>query len=500
MKVIRQSLIGLLVVFLIASGNPPTFAKPLLGSVCKPGGATVTAGGKKLVCTTKGKKLIWVIAPTPPKRLKVEIPVYAPKAPTSPTSMPEIEISLNAKYLVATVNRPSEMQISNEKIIGIKTRIWQDGRVRSTNDSIILIGNKGANFSLTWDLSTVWKQWSGSVPVIVESEYYNEDGSGKSIRKEIYIPVDTAPSASPTPSASPSSTSSNTGSETASQINASKSAASYLRYSSFSRDSLIKQLVFEGFSNSDAVYAVDKQNANWKDQAVKKAASYLKSSAFSRDSLIKQLVFEGFSNSDSTFATDSQDANWKDQAAKKAASYLKNSTFTYTELIKQLEFEGFTSVEATFGVESTGLKGSSTTQSAAPTLAEEVGCTVKYSSVLPFGSQRITITSITWEKDAAGYISALATMRNDNSMSLRLVQFTFYVFNNYSIVKLAQTLQGDNFFIKDDAKFNSVDGIAGAWAPGQSRNFRLPTNTIMKCSDIEVTSSGFSVSQGIGDS
>jgi len=81
-----------------------------------------------------------------------------------------------------------------------------------------------------------------------------------------------------------------------------------------------------------------------------------------------------------------------------------------------------------------------------------------------------------------------------------LVQFTFFVINNYLIVKLAQTLQGDNFFIKDDVKFNSTDGIAGAWSPGQSRTFRLPTNTIMKCTDIEVSSSGFSVSQGIGDS
>ena len=131
--------------------------------------------------------------------------------------------------------------------------------------------------------------------------------------------------------------------------------------------------------------------------------------------------------------------------------------------------------------------------------AAEVGCTVNYLSPLPYASQRIALTSITWEKDAQGYVSALATMRNDNSMSLRLVEFKFSAVHKFSVVRFDQTLQGNSFFIKDDPKFNSVDGQTGAWLPGQSRTFRLPSNQMLECRSINVLASGFSVAQGIGE-
>jgi hypothetical protein len=133
------------------------------------------------------------------------------------------------------------------------------------------------------------------------------------------------------------------------------------------------------------------------------------------------------------------------------------------------------------------------------TPAAEVGCTVNYLSPLPYASQRIALTSITWEKDAQGYVSALATMRNDNSMSLRLVEFKFSAVHKFAVVRFDQTLQGNSFFIKDDPKFNSVDGQAGAWLPGQSRTFRLPSNQMLECRSINVLSSGFTVTQGIGE-
>ena len=89
--------------------------------------------------------------------------------------------------------------------------------------------------------------------------------------------------------------------ETVSQSNAKKSAASYLRYSSFSRIGLIGQLEYEGFSTSDATYGVDAQNADWNAQAAKTAKSYLKVSSFSRIGLIEQLIFEGFTQSQAEY-------------------------------------------------------------------------------------------------------------------------------------------------------------------------------------------------------
>ena len=142
---------------------------------------------------------------------------------------------------------------------------------------------------------------------------------------------------------------------TVSQKNATSKAASYLKYSAFSRSGLIEQLEYEGFTNADSIFGTDAQKADWNTQATKKAASYLKTSAFSRSGLITQLEFEGFTNLEAVFGTDAQSADWNVQAGKKAASYLKTQSFSRSGLIEQLLFEGFTQAQAEFGVGTTGL-------------------------------------------------------------------------------------------------------------------------------------------------
>jgi hypothetical protein len=89
--------------------------------------------------------------------------------------------------------------------------------------------------------------------------------------------------------------------ESINQLNAKRKAASYLSISPFSRVSLIKQLEFEGFNNSDATYGVDAQKADWNAQAVKAAKNYLNLTAFSRSGLIEQLLFEGYTTEEATF-------------------------------------------------------------------------------------------------------------------------------------------------------------------------------------------------------
>ncbi len=143
--------------------------------------------------------------------------------------------------------------------------------------------------------------------------------------------------------------------ETVSQSNARKSAASYLKYSSFSRSGLIKQLEFEGFTIADAVYGTDAQKADWNRQAAMTATGYLKSSSFSRSGLVKQLVFEGFTDDQAEFGVATGNIDWNAQAAKAAASYLESSSFSRKGLIDQLLFEGFTQSEAEYGVGTTGL-------------------------------------------------------------------------------------------------------------------------------------------------
>ncbi len=93
-------------------------------------------------------------------------------------------------------------------------------------------------------------------------------------------------------------------SENLSQENALREAESYLEYAAFSKQGLIEQLEFEGFSKEDATFAVENIETNWKEQAVKQGKSYLEYMAFSKQGLIEQLEFEGFSKEQATYAVD----------------------------------------------------------------------------------------------------------------------------------------------------------------------------------------------------
>lgn len=148
---------------------------------------------------------------------------------------------------------------------------------------------------------------------------------------------------------------------------AAESAKSYLDYSSFSRQGLIDQLEFEGFTSEQAVYGVDAVGLSDSSSggssgesvsqanAVESAESYLRFSSFSRTGLIEQLEFEGYSNADAVYAVDKVNPDWNEQAAKSAQSYLDYSSFSRQGLIDQLKFEGFTTQEATYGVNAVGL-------------------------------------------------------------------------------------------------------------------------------------------------
>gem|GEM_PF-6828120 len=83
--------------------------------------------------------------------------------------------------------------------------------------------------------------------------------------------------------------------------NAARKALDYLRVMPFSRDGLIKQLEYEGFTHQQAVYGVDQSGADWNKQAALKAKDYLRLMAFSRDGLIKQLEYEGFTHQQAVY-------------------------------------------------------------------------------------------------------------------------------------------------------------------------------------------------------
>ena len=69
----------------------------------------------------------------------------------------------------------------------------------------------------------------------------------------------------------------------------------------FSKKGLIRQLEFEGYSTTEATYAVNNCGANWNEQAVRVAKNYLNTMGFSKQGLIDQLIFEGFTDDEATY-------------------------------------------------------------------------------------------------------------------------------------------------------------------------------------------------------
>jgi len=460
------------------------------GETCTKRNAQKVFGGYNFKCIKSGSKLVW--------RRGSQVESGASNSSggitsPAPITTPDLEVFWEGMSLKVKVTTPRQTIMQAESISGVKSRVKFGTVAVSKTDSEYKTSTGNQTITFNWDLSSLWNTFKlAPWPITVEAELVNTSGSGPANKKEIDIPLLVAsPTLSPTPTPLPSATQSTTPKPSPS-ITATPTPAPTAS-------------AIPSPSPSKTPETKPKESINQLN-AKRAAANYLSYSSFSRQGLIKQLEYEGYSRSDAVYGVDAQVVNWKEQAAKKAASYINTMPFSYAGLLKQLIYEGFTEEEANFGASSTGLTrtpaGPTATPQPSPSKSApsaKDGCQVLSPAALPFGNQRITVTNIVWEKDQSGYVSAIFTIRNDNSMSLRLVQFTFYVFSGNSIVNLAQTLQGHNFFIKDDSKFNSVDGQKGAWLPGQSRNFRLPTNEILDCSSIRYSSSAFRVLQGIGD-
>lgn len=89
--------------------------------------------------------------------------------------------------------------------------------------------------------------------------------------------------------------------------------------------------------------------------AMLSAISYINTNiGFSRQGLIEQLEYEGYSNSEATYGADNCGADWYAQAVVSASNYISVMPFSRQGLIDQLESEGFTYDQAVYGVEEIG--------------------------------------------------------------------------------------------------------------------------------------------------
>lgn len=88
--------------------------------------------------------------------------------------------------------------------------------------------------------------------------------------------------------------------------------------------------------------------------ALNSAKNYLSIMAFSKQGLIKQLEYEGYSEKEAQYGADNCGANWNEQASKMAKQYLDMMSFSKSGLIEQLKYEGFTTAQAEYGAKSVG--------------------------------------------------------------------------------------------------------------------------------------------------
>ena len=93
-------------------------------------------------------------------------------------------------------------------------------------------------------------------------------------------------------------------SETIGQKNARQSAIDYIKVMPFSRDGLVDQLLYEGYSQEDAEYGADNCGADWFEQAALSAKSYLDIMPFSREGLIEQLLYEKFTQEQAEYGVE----------------------------------------------------------------------------------------------------------------------------------------------------------------------------------------------------
>jgi hypothetical protein len=131
----------------------------------------------------------------------------------------------------------------------------------------------------------------------------------------------------------------------------------------FSGQGLLSQLTSSagnGFSESDAEFAVNYLHPNWDQQAVDAAKGYLSvGQGFSEQGLLSQLTSSagsGFTQAQAEYAINYLHPDWDAQAVDAAKGYLQLGGFSQASLLQQLTSSagsGFTHAQAEYAVNQT---------------------------------------------------------------------------------------------------------------------------------------------------
>ena len=133
-----------------------------------------------------------------------------------------------------------------------------------------------------------------------------------------------------------------------------KAANFQLERSAYSYQGLLESLEREGFTTSEATYAVENCGADWMEQALRAANHCLKYSSYSYQRLLRRLENDGFTTSEATYAVENCGADWMEQAIKYAERELEySSDHSYKYIVASLKYAGFTNEQAEYGASKT---------------------------------------------------------------------------------------------------------------------------------------------------
>ena len=129
-------------------------------------------------------------------------------------------------------------------------------------------------------------------------------------------------------------------------------AKMYLSVMNYSYQGLIQQLIDVGYSEAEAIMAVDACAANWTQQAIDSANAHVLSGSFSKGAMYHQLAYEGFTEEQILTALEGCEANWNQEAVQALQAYLQIAPFSESAMHDQLIFEDFAEEEVTYALES----------------------------------------------------------------------------------------------------------------------------------------------------
>lgn len=133
------------------------------------------------------------------------------------------------------------------------------------------------------------------------------------------------------------------------QLEAAESAQQHLEVG-ISRVKLISVLVEEGYTEEDAVYAVDSFGIDWMEMARGTAEFYTYYMPFSYQGLIDHLKYMEFTDEQAQYGADQVEVDWDVMAKKYIEKYYLYGSFTNDEIITELTEAGFTEEQAKTGI------------------------------------------------------------------------------------------------------------------------------------------------------